>query len=283
MWKIAESNKVNLVRTLFMLCPQQPKLLADKQVKQKNKKIMKRFLVIITILFLCVNFVTAQEKKHKLPDDYAQCVKNTWSLGFQAMIYNRNDIEFQSGLYAKYLITDKFALRGNLRFGRDWAKGTNPKYIPNQSGSNDDNYTDENDLSSTTIRKSNFMLVFGAEHRHKLSNRFFGYYGLDLGAGGYGQLRRSYDKSGNLSETIKQNRSFDLTLQPFLGLELFVGPKISFALETGYDILFKFYNKSLYTKATAATTEKINQYTSLASHIDFGNCVFGTAKIAFYF
>lgn len=244
---------------------------------------MKRFLTIITILFLCTNFAPAQNKKHKLPDDYAKCVENTWSLGFQAMVLNRNDIEFQSGIYAKYLITDKWALRTNLRFGRDWAKGTNPKYITNQTGSNDDLYAEESDLSSTTIRKSNFMMTVGAEHRHKLSNRFFGYYGIDLGIGGYGQLRRSFDEEGVLSEVVKQNRSCDIALQPFIGLELFVGPRISFALEAGYDVLFKFYNKSLYTDVSENTTEKISQYTSLASHINFGNCVFGTAKLAFYF
>ena len=240
---------------------------------------MKRLLTTITILFLCINFASAQKNKHTLPDDYAKCVKNTWSLGFQAMIHNRQDVEFQSGIYAKYIITDKWALRTNLRVGRDWAKGTNPEYIYEQTGSNDNHYTDGQSL--TTIRKSNFMLTLGAEHRHKLSNRFFGYYGLDLGIGGYGQLRRSFDKDGSLSAVVKQNRCCDIAMQPFIGLEMFVGPRISFALETGYDILFKFYSKS--TNISDDTTEKINQYTSLASHIDFGNCVFGTAKIAFYF
>jgi hypothetical protein len=66
-------------------------------------------------------------------------------------------------------------------------------------------------------------------------------------------------------------------------MEFFIGPRISLGLERGYDVLFKFYQKGYYTDDYKKTVEKINQFTSIASHVDFGNCVFGTAKIAFYF
>lgn len=252
---------------------------------------MKKLLLFTAAIVLSIGFVTAQNK-HKVADDFAKCTKGMWGLGFQAMYRYNSDVRTQTGIYAKYFVTDKWALRTNVRFGRDWAKGTEPEWIDNGSvgsnggsygGSNDDYYTELDDLSRTVIRKSNFMLILGAEHRQKLSNRFFGYYGVDLGVGGYGQIRRTFDAEGNLETLQKQNRCCDVALQPFIGLECFVGSKISIGLEAGYDVLFKFYQKGYYTDDAKVTVEKFNQFTSIASHIDFGNCVFGAAKIAFYF
>ena len=62
------------------------------------------------------------------------------------------------------------------------------------------------------------MVNIGAEHRHKLSNRFFGYYGLDLAMGGYGEINRTR-KDGDVISLTKQNRSFDVELLPFMGVE----------------------------------------------------------------
>lgn len=248
---------------------------------------MKKFLLFAAAIVLSIGFASAQNK-HKVAYDYAKCTKGTWGLGFQAMYRHNADVNFQTGIYAKYFISDKWALRTNVRFGRDWTKGTDPEFITDtqyngEGDNNNDYYTDPDDLSQTTIRKSNFMLIVGAEHRHRLSNRFFGYYGADFGVGGYGQIRRSFDENGEMEELVKQNRSCDVSIQPFIGMEFFIGPRISLGLEAGYDVLFKFYQKGYYTDDYKNTIEKINQFTSIASHINFGNCVFGTAKVAFYF
>lgn len=249
---------------------------------------MKRFLSILAICLLSASVSTAQNGKFIASEDFAKCVKGTWALGYQATLHHRSDLEFQSGLYTKYFITDKWALRGNVRFGRDYAKGTDPEYLVDNENmyiNNDDLYTEEGEEQNTVIRKSNFMLVVGAEHRHKLSNRFFGYYGADLGVGGYGQIYKEFDANGELLSQRKRNRCCDLTIQPFIGLEFFVGQRISLGMEAGYDVLFKFYRKgeSYSNNGNKITEQKYSQYTSLSSHIDFGNCVFGTAKIAFYF
>lgn len=243
---------------------------------------MKKFLFLVIGCVLCVNMAVAKNNNREKPNDYIRATAGTWGLGYQAMVLNRNDIAFQSGLFAKYNVTDRWALRGNLRFGRDWATGAKPKYISNEVGSAG-NYDYQVDKSSVTIRKSNFMLVFGAEHRHKLSNRFVGYYGMDLGVGAYGQIRRERDSGGDLVSVEKQNRSVDLALQPFVGLEFFVGPQISFSLEAGYDVLFKFYSKNKYDGGIGHDVEERRQYNSIASHVDFGNVVFGTARVTLYF
>jgi hypothetical protein len=125
------------------------------------------------------------------------------------------------------------------------------------------------------------MLVFGAEHRHKLSNRFFGYYGADLGIGGYGMIYKAYNSLNEMIYKATYNRSCDVSIQPFIGLDFFVGPKISLSLEAGYDVLFKFYRHSKTNNGTVV--EKYDPYTSISSHIDFGNCVYGAFKAAFYF
>ena len=249
---------------------------------------MKRFLIFAVVAILCINVSSAQNK-FKASEDFAKSIKGTWGLGFQTTFLNRSDVKWQNGLYAKYFVADKWALRTNLRFGRDYAKGIEPKYVTSteypDAGSNDADMSEE-ETPSTIIRKSNFMLILGAEHRQKLSNRFFGYYGVDLGIGGYGQIRKEFDNSGKLVDTYKQNRCCDMTIQPFLGLEFFVGRQISLGLEAGYDVLFKFYRKGMHVYENNMHSEQedfVNQYTSIASHVDFGNCVFGTAKVAFYF
>lgn len=256
---------------------------------------MKKILIIAVFSIFLTNIGFAQKQnKYSASEDFAKSVKGTWGLGFQATVLHRSDIKWQYGIYAKHFVTDKWALRTNMRFGRDYAKGTNPNYITStmyegndwNSAPNDDSVVSSDNQPQTVIRKSNFMLVVGAEHRQKLSNRFFGYYGVDVGMGGYGQIRKEYDKDGVLVESFKQNRCCDMTIQPFIGLEFFIGRQISFGLEAGYDVLFKFYRKSIHTYVDGLQTElkeEINQYTSIASHIDFGNCVFGTAKISFYF
>lgn len=257
---------------------------------------MKKLLLSLVCVFSLVGAVNAQNKCQK-DENFVQVGKGTWSLGVSAMLLNRNDVPFQTGLYAKYFVTDNLALRGTMRFGRNWATGVNPEFIGGIGEDNDgdyiydsDDYQDNGEM--TTIRSSNFMLVLGLEHRHKLSNRFFGYYGADLGAGGYGQIYR-VKTDGKLDELIKTNRSADVTIQPFIGFEFFLGPRISLAAEFGYDVLFKFYqdNKEVYTQNSqnpyfediATVEKKYPQYNKIASHVDFGNCTFGALRLAFFF
>ncbi len=247
---------------------------------------MKKFLLSLICVIAVAGVASAQGKCQK-SEDYVQVGKGTWSLGVSAMLLNRNDVPLQTGLYAKYFVTDKLALRGTLRFGRDWAKGVDPDYIGGSEedsgyGSDYDDYQDNGETS--TIRSSNFMLVVGVEHRHKLSNRFFGYYGADLGVGGYGQIYRE-QKDGKTDFLTKMNRSADVTLQPFIGLEFFIGPRISLGAEFGYDVLFKFYqdNKEVYSNDSQIVEDKYPQYNNIASHIDFGNCTFAALKLAFFF
>lgn len=251
---------------------------------------MKKLVLCLILGFMCINFAYSQNK-HQKPEDYVTVKAGNWGFGFQSTLLNRSDITFQSGLTAKYFVSDNWALRFNLRFGRDWAKGPSPEYIVGEEYDDDYDYDydydyddeyDAKDKDLTTIRKSNFMFVIGAEHRHKLSNRFFGYYGADLGVGGYGQLCRYRDNNGTVESVSKQNRSVDVAIQPFIGIECFLGPRISLGFEAGYDILFKFYSKNTYHNYDD-DAEKFRQYNTLASHIDFGNVVFGTAKLTYYF
>lgn len=221
--------------------------------------------------------------KHEKPTNYVTLHKGDVSLGAFVSVFNRNDVKIQTGINVKYFISDSWALRGNLRFGRDFANGTDPQYIytedENDMGYEYDEPTEDDNLKYT-IRKSTFMVNIGAEHRHKLSNRFFGYYGLDLAMGGYGEINRTR-KDGDVISLTKRNRSFDVELLPFMGVECFLGPKISLSTEFGYDFLFKFYSKDKMVENDK--TEKIPQYNNIASHIDFGNMTFATLRFAYYF
>ena len=248
---------------------------------------MKKALLIGLLGLLSINIATAQNK-FKKPDDFVSVKAGSWGLGYQATFLHHNDISFQSGLFAKYFVADNWSLRGNLRFGRDWAKGPAPEYLTDGElngvpAEGEENY-EADDKSSSTIRKSNFMIIVGAEHRHKLSNRIFGYYGVDLGIGGYGQIVRARNMYGQVYAISKQNRSTDISLQPFIGIEFFLGSQISLSLEAGYDVLFKFYAKDKYNEIDINDKEQeFFQYNKIASHVDFGNVVFGTAKFSFYF
>ena len=229
---------------------------------------MKKLLLALTGIIMVAGCAMAQTSnvstygKHEKPTNYVTLHKGDVSLG--------------------YFISDSWALRGNLRFGRDFANGTDPQYITEDENSMDYEYgeTTEDDNLKYAIRKSTFMVNIGAEHRHKLSNRFFGYYGIDLAMGGYGEINRTR-KDGDVISLTKQNRSFDVELLPFMGVECFLGPKISLSTEFGYDFLFKFYSKDKMVENDK--TEKIPQYNNIASHIDFGNMTFVTLRFAYYF
>ncbi len=248
---------------------------------------MKKILIIAVFALALVNVVSAQNK-HRVPEDYAKAVKGTWGLGFQTTVLHRSDIKWQNGLYAKYFVADKWALRTNLRFGVSYAKGIDPDYITDEDVDTYYGYSsNSSNARKEVIRKSNVMITLGVEHRHKLSNRFFGYYGADFGIGGYGALHKYYNTSGGtVTDKVKTNRCCDVAFQPFIGLEFFVGPQISLGMEAGYDVLFKFYGKRIDASDLDKTHPQIDKdipYTSLAANVDFGNCVFGTAKISFYF
>ena len=248
---------------------------------------MKKLSLFLVCIFFVFGVSNAQGK-HQGDADFIQVSKGDWSFGASGVIFNRSDVTLQTGLYAKYLVSDNIALRMNIRFGRDWAKGTDPEYIVDEDGG--DYYANTNnkeDETMTTIRTSNVMLIFGAEKRHKVANRFVGYYGLDFGIGGYGQLYRE-KKDGDLVEMSKVNRSVDVALQPFIGVEYFLGYRVSLAAEFGYDVLFKFYAKDAYKAPSYGGSSSLNlkkypQYNSIASHIDLGNCTFAALKLAYYF
>ena len=249
---------------------------------------MKKFLLSMICVISLVGVANAQNKLQKSAD-FIQVAKGDWSLGVSGQVFNRNEVVLQTGLYAKYFITDNIALRGNVRFGRDWAKGEDPEYVYDSSEDWDDysRVLEEGDEIVNTIRTSSFMLVVGAEQRHKLCNRMVGYYGLDMGIGGYGQFFRE-KKNGVLISQGNYNRSVDVAFQPFIGFEYFLASRISLAAEFGYDVLFKFYSADKYKEqehsgSSNYETEKYPQYNKIASHIDLGNCTFAALKLAYYF
>ena len=217
---------------------------------------MKKILFVLVGIVMMAGNISAQTTgtsmygKHEKPENYVTIGKGNVSLGAIVSIFNRNEVKLQTGINAKYFLTDSWALRGSLRFGRDFAKGIDPQYIfpdntvdiPTEEKNSPYAENETGDEIKKTIRKSTFMINIGAEHRHKLSNRFFGYYGLDLAMGGYGEIDRT-KKNGDVISLTKQNRSFDLEMLPFIGVECFLGPKVSLSTEFGYDFLFKFYSK----------------------------------------
>lgn len=108
----------------------------------------------------------------------------------------------------------------------------------------------------------------------------FGYMGSDIAIGGSGQISRMKVNDKLISED-KINRACDLALLPFVGLEFFLGPKLSLSGEFGYDLSFKFYSKD---KMTADNTTTITPHsTMVATNIGFGNSIRGGLRISYYF
>lgn len=261
---------------------------------------MKHYFLIVISCLLFTGSAFAQTKvvstygRHEKPKDYVTITPGTISVGVGVFYNPALTAPVQSGISGKYFFNESWALRANLQFGRKYAKGIDPQYIvgdtPEQPGGEsgistlaegDESIPDEEEVEIfQTKRESNFILNLGFEHRHKLSNRFFGYYGTDMAIGGSGKIQRTTENGKMIDET-RTERACDLALLPFVGMEFFLGPKISLSSEFGYNILFKFYSKNKITNAEETIMEQ--PITKIASDIGFGNSIFAGLRLAYYF
>lgn len=247
---------------------------------------MKYFLTLVFSVLACIGVSSAQTSESFAPS------KGAWSLGYQTSVFDGEGIDAQNGISAKYLISDKWALRVSVAYGRDYAKGISPEFISspvvddsdyddwyddNWGDNSNDNEYGQSDSDKTSICKSNFMISIGAERRHNLSKRFVGYYGLDFGFGKHREVCKRYKHGNILTGTDKQNNYSTTAIQPFIGLEYFVAQHVSIGLEAGYNIYSKSYKNSTYTSNN--NTQEVYQNTSKASQTD----MFKTARLAFYF
>lgn len=239
---------------------------------------------MIVSLFMAVTAFAQNEKvvstygKHEKPTDYVKITSGTISLGVGTSynFYGEYSVPFLSGISAKYFFDESWAIRANLQFGRKFTKSFSSE---NSNFGMEDIPTNQTEISNTD-RTSNFMLNLGFEHRHKLSNRFFGYYGTDIAIGGTGTISRQKE-NGKLIFEEKTERACNLGILPFIGVEFFIGPRISIATEFGYNIAFKFNSKDVYK--TTSVTEKDFPYSSIESNIDFGNSMSAGLRFAYYF
>ena len=211
--------------------------------------------------------------KHEKPADYVAIQPRTVSLGVGAAYNPTFSSPFMSTISTKYFFNEKWALRANLQFGRKYEK---QKY-GGDSGSGEG---EKEPVVSAVTRNSNFMLYAGFERRYKLSNRFFGYCGSDLAVGASGSVERTKE-DGKLLFAEKYDRSCNVALLPLIGIEMFLGPKISISTEFGYSLAFKFYSKDV--EKTDKSTEKTFPDTSISSNLDFGNSIGAGIRLAYYF
>ena len=252
---------------------------------------MKYFLTLTFFALACVGVSYAQTSESFAPS------KGAWSLGYQTSVFDGEGIDAQNGISAKYLISDKWALRVSVAYGRDYAKGISPEFISspvedsdyddwysnNWGDNSNDNEYGKNDSNKTSICKSTFMISIGAEQRHNLSKRFVGYYGLDFGFGKHREVCKRYKQGdklnrGDILTGIDMQNNYSTTaIQPFIGLEHFVAQHVSIGLEAGYNIYSKSYKNSTYTNNN--NTQEVYQNTSKVSQTD----MFKTARLAFYF
>lgn len=252
---------------------------------------MKHFIIAFAGIFLIGAGVSAQTKtvttygRHEKPKDYVTLNSGTVSLGVGAR-YNLGmnaedtpyyNVPFMTGISAKYFFDEHWAVRGSLLFGRDFDKSIQTQ--DNAPANPGEEAAGTTEITNTT-RTSNVMVYLGFEHRHRLSNRFFGYYGTDLAVGGSGHIERT-KTNGELVSLTKTQRSCDVALLPFIGLEMFLGPKISISSEFGYNLDFKFYSKDVLKDNE--TTEKTFPDTSISSNLDFGNSLSVALRLAYYF
>ena len=79
---------------------------------------MKKLSLFLVCIFFVFGVSNAQGK-HQGDADFIQVSKGDWSFGASGVLFNRSDVTLQTGLYAKYLVSDNIALRMNIRFGRD--------------------------------------------------------------------------------------------------------------------------------------------------------------------
>lgn len=236
---------------------------------------MKHYSITLVGLLFLASSAFAQTKivttygKHEKPADYVSIPPKTVSLGVGAAYNPTFSSPFMSTISTKYFFNEKWALRANLQFGR--------KYEKQQYGGDSD--SGEGVISEIT-RNSNVMLYAGFERRYKLSNRFFGYCGSDLALGASGAVERT-KKDGKLLYAEKFDRSCNVALLPFIGIEMFLGPKISISTEFGYSLAFKFYSKDI--EKTDKSTDNAFPDTSISTNLDFGNSIGAGLRLAYYF
>lgn len=240
---------------------------------------MKHYSITLVGLLFLATSAFAQTKtvttygKHEKPADYVTIQPRTVSLGVGAAYNPTFSSPFLSNISTKYFFNEKWALRANLQFGR--------KYEKHQYGGDSVIGGDEKDpVVSAVTRNSNFMVYAGFERRYKLSNRFFGYCGSDLALGASGAVERTKE-DGKLLSAEKYDRSCNVALLPFIGIEMFLGPKISISTEFGYNLAFKFYSKDV--EKTDNSTDKAFPDTSISSNLDFGNSIGAGIRLAYYF
>ena len=240
---------------------------------------MKHYSITLVGLMFLATSAFAQTKtvttygKHEKPADYVAIQPRTVSLGVGAAYNPTFSSPFMSTISTKYFFNEKWALRAYLQFGRKYEK---QKY-GGDSGSGEG---EKEPVVSAVTRNSNFMLYAGFERRYKLSNRFFGYCGSDLAVGASGSVERTKE-DGKLLFAEKYDRSCNVALLPLIGIEMFLGPKISISTEFGYSLAFKFYSKDV--EKTDKSTEKTFPDTSISSNLDFGNSIGAGIRLAYYF
>lgn len=241
---------------------------------------MKHYSITLVGLLFLATSAFAQTKtvttygKHEKPADYVTIQPRTVSLGVGAAYNPTFSSPFLSNISTKYFFNEKWALRANLQFGR--------KYEKHQYGGESvvGGEGEKDPVVSSVTRNSNFMVYAGFERRYKLSNRFFGYCGSDLALGASGAVERT-KKDGILLSAEKYDRSCNVALLPFIGIEMFLGPKISISTEFGYSLAFKFYSKDV--EKTDNSTDKAFPDTSISSNLDFGNSIGAGIRLAYYF
>lgn len=286
---------------------------------------MKKVLSIIAICLLPIIGANAQEKttKQYLPE------KGDWAIGVDVVPLlkcigdGRGNESFGGGapftkdnndfhlvpdvsILAKYMLTDKIALRANLgfMFGSD----QNRAYVQDDKAIIDNPLSEDKVIDACHINTNGMSLTFGAEFR-KGSRRVQGVFGAGI-LFAFQSQKYIYDW-GNEMTMVNQNPSSTPTYPSLnngyrllenksqgnfytgvtgsVGVEWFVAPKISLGAEVNVTAYYMFGSQS-YTKSEGynAALGKIEERTDLTSPGNRGfhigtESLGGALNMTFYF
>lgn len=281
---------------------------------------MKRLSILTGLLFLGGSVFGQVENKNGvnlLPEsgDFGIGFNAVPMLNYVGNMFNNNgnnqfadDSKFvnffgQNTLFGKYYLSDKNAVRANLRLNLNDFNNTNSVF--DDAGST----PEEEVLDKVSVASSNVNLGLGYEWRRG-KTRLQGYYGGEVMLGYSSGTTRKYtygngysasnaspesttwtnggavnNEGGEAERLVEDNlaSSFSIGVRPFAGVEYFVAPKISLGMEFGWSINYtktggsETMFESWSPTANEVTTRTVNSDGSNGLNIDndnFGGAIF---------
>lgn len=260
---------------------------------------MKKLLVTISALLLCLSIIMAQAEGSG--DDVLRSKKGvpilpevgSWAIGIDATPFfmylgniftTNNNPYFPSfgftaqapgAIYGKYIVSETTTYRGALLIGAT------------TETTKSQNAVDPDQKDKTTVSAVSIGLAGGIQKNRVMFGRLIGYYGAQAGImlepynAGFYEGKLSF-KDANDSDNNYKNvggNTFSFSVGGLVGVEFFFAPRMALAGEFGYDLVLHTQSNREYVPSTG--TSIITEYGG--SGIHFEPRASGNLQLLFYF